>query len=77
MDRQELSRLTAIDFGPDIGRLTEGFVGREWVMTDTRHSPRDRACRGLHRCCDRVVVTRGVGRPPASGPTVDGIDGYR
>jgi WD40 repeat protein len=34
MDRQELSRLAAIDFGPDISRLTEGFVGREWVFAE-------------------------------------------
>ena len=34
MDTQELSRLAAIDFGPDIERLTEGFVGREWLFDE-------------------------------------------
>jgi hypothetical protein len=32
MDTPDLSRLAAIDFGPDINRLTEGFVGREWLF---------------------------------------------
>jgi WD40 repeat protein len=31
-DAQNLSRLEAIDFAPDISRLTEGFVGREWLF---------------------------------------------
>ena len=53
MDTQELSRLTAIDFGHDIERLTEGFVGREWLFGEIdAYWPTSR--------------TRGVNVPPGS-----------
>jgi len=34
MDTQDLSRLAAIDFSRDIERLTEGFVGRQWLYDE-------------------------------------------